>query len=72
MSETKEAESAEEDIEEELPFDAVDLMLDGNLQAQINYSMVKALAKAFDEKASILINAEENINLEKNLDYTLI
>ena len=52
MSETKEAESAEEGIEEELPFDAVDLMLDGNLQAQINYSMVKALAKAFDEKAS--------------------
>jgi hypothetical protein len=34
--------------EEELPFDAVDLMLEGNLQAQINYSMVKALAKAFD------------------------
>ena len=51
--------------EEELPFDAVDLMLEGNLQAQINYSMVKALAKAFDEKASILINAEENFKPEE-------
>ena len=66
MSETKEAETAEEDTEEELPFDAVDLMLDGNLQAQINYSMVKALAKAFDEKASILINAEENFEPEND------
>ena len=59
MSETKEAESAQEEIkEEELPFDAVDLMLEGNLQAQINYSMVKAVAKALDEKAQILISAE--------------
>ena len=66
MSETKEAESAKEETEEELPFDAVDLMLDGNLQAQINYSMVKALAKAFDEKASILINAEENFEPEND------
>ena len=66
MSETNEAESAEEQTEEELPFDAVDLMLDGNLQAQINYSMVKALAKAFDEKASILINAEENFEPEND------
>ncbi len=45
---------------EEPPFDAVDLMLEGNLQAQINYSMVKAVAKAFDEKAQILIAAEAN------------
>ena len=66
MSETKEAESANEETEDELPFDAVDLMLDGNLQAQINYSMVKALAKAFDEKASILINAEENFEPEND------
>ena len=66
MSETKEVESAEEENDEELPFDAVDLMLDGNLQAQINYSMVKALAKAFDEKASILINAEENFEPEND------
>ena len=55
--------------EEELPFDAVDLMLEGNLQAQINYSMVKALAKALDEKASILINAEKNWDLDIQLDH---
>ena len=55
--------------EEELPFDAVDLMLEGNLQAQINYSMVKALAKAFDEKASILINAEENFKPEEEESF---
>jgi hypothetical protein len=64
MSETKEAESAKEETEEELPFDAVDLMLDGNLKAQINYSMVKAMAKAFDEKAAILINAEGSFQPE--------
>ena len=39
-------------------FDAVDLMLEGNLKEQISYSMVKALAKALDEKAQILIQAE--------------
>jgi hypothetical protein len=55
--------------EEELPFDAVDLMLEGNLQAQINYSMIKALAKAFDEKASILINAEENFKPEEEESF---
>ena len=55
--------------EEELPFDAVDLMLEGNLQAQINYSMVKALAKAFDEKASILIDAEENFQPEEEESF---
>lgn len=43
---------------EELSFDAVDLMLEGNLQAQINYSIVKGIAQALDEKAQILINAE--------------
>ena len=67
MSEpTEEASADEATKEEELPFDAVDLMLEGNLQAQINYSMVKALAKALDEKASILINAEENLEPEND------
>ena len=62
MSETKEAESAEEETKEkeELRFDAVDLMLEGNLQAQINYSMVKAVAAALDEKAQLLIQAESS------------
>ena len=67
MSEpTEEASADEATKEEELPFDAVDLLLEGNLQAQINYSMVKALAKALDEKASILINAEEIFDPEND------
>ena len=71
MSEsTQEEEKPDQKNEEdELPFDAVDLMLEGNLQAQINYSMVKALAKAFDEKASILINAEENFKPEEDESF---
>ena len=44
---------------EELAFDAVDLMLEGNLQGQINYSLVKAIANALNEKAQILIEAEK-------------
>jgi hypothetical protein len=46
--------------EDEITFDAVDLMLDGNLQGQINYSFVKAIAAALDEKAQLLIEAEKN------------
>ncbi|NCX92714.1 MAG: hypothetical protein EBX03_14230, partial [Rhodobacteraceae bacterium] len=71
MSETtpEEEKPDQKNEEEELPFDAVDLMLEGNLQAQINYSMVKALAKAFDEKASILINAEENFKSEEEESF---
>ena len=71
MSEsTQEYEKTEEPKEdEELPFDAVDLMLEGNLQAQINYSMVKAMAKALDEKAAILINAEVNFKPEADESF---
>ena len=50
---------------EELSFDAVDLMLEGNLQAQINYSMVKGIAQALDEKAQILINAEGSFEAQE-------
>ncbi len=46
--------------DDEISFDAVDLMLEGNLNAQINYSMVKGIATALDEKAQILIQAEES------------
>lgn len=71
MSETthEEEKPDQKNEEDELPFDAVDLMLEGNLQAQISYSMVKALAKAFDEKASILINAEENFKPEEEESF---
>ncbi len=59
---TDEPETTEEETKnepEEHSFDAVDLMLEGNLKEQINYSMVKALAEALDEKAQILIQAEQ-------------
>jgi len=58
-TETESEDLQEEEKEPETPsFDAVDLMLDGNLKDQINYSMVKALAEALDEKARILVRAE--------------
>lgn len=41
-------------------FDAVDLMLQGNLQAQINYSIVKGIAQAINQKTEILQNAQTN------------
>ena len=57
MTEEKKIEESSTESEE-LAFDAVDLMLDGNLQGQINYSLVKAIANALNEKAQILIEAE--------------
>ena len=41
-------------------FDAVDLMLQGNLQAQINYSIVKGIAQAINQKTEILQKAQTN------------
>ena len=62
MSETTKEEDMSKKPEEEteLSFDAVDLMLEGDLKSQINYSMVKGIAQALDEKAQILIKAEES------------
>lgn len=57
MTEEKKIEESSTESDE-LAFDAVDLMLDGNLQGQINYSLVKAIANALNEKAQILIEAE--------------
>ena len=45
----------------EIDFDYVDLMLDGDLKSQVNYSFVKAIAAALDEKVRLLEEAEENI-----------
>ncbi|MBT3635404.1 MAG: hypothetical protein HN531_00565, partial [Opitutae bacterium] len=50
-------------------FDAVDLMLEGNLKEQISYSMVKALAKALDEKAEILIKAEQGFEPQEGESF---
>ena len=62
MSETIKEEdiSKKPEDETELSFDAVDLMLEGDLKSQINYSMVKGIAQALDEKSQILIKAEES------------
>ena len=65
-TETESEDPQEEEKEPETPsFDAVDLMLDGNLKDQINYSMVKALAEALDEKARILVRAESEFEPEE-------
>ncbi len=45
----------------EIDFDYVDLMLDGDLKSQVNYSFVKAVAAALDEKMSLLLEAEEKV-----------
>ena len=58
--------------EEEISFDAVDLMLEGNLQAQINYSMVKGIASALDEKAQILIQAEESFEPQEDETFAQV
>ena len=36
-------------------------MLNGNFQAQINYSMVKGIAQAIDSEAEIINNARQSI-----------
>ena len=59
MSSENEDQQNSETSPEELGFDAVDLMLDGNLKGQIGYSMIKGIASALDEKMRILIDAEE-------------
>ena len=50
-------------------FDAVDLMLNGNFQAQINYSMVKGIAQAIDQKAEILNNAQSMYTPQNGVSF---
>jgi hypothetical protein len=50
---------------QELDFDYVDLMLDGDLKAQVNYSFVKAVAGAFDEKIRLLEDAERKVESDE-------
>ena len=71
MSEsTQEEETIEKpQEEEEFSFDAVDLMLEGDLKSQINYSMVKGIAKALDEKSQILIKAEESFEPQEEKTF---
>jgi hypothetical protein len=46
----------------EIDFDYVDLMLDGDLKSQVEYSIVKAIAAALDEKVNLLEEAEGKMN----------
>ena len=57
----KESEAENAQDSQELDFDYVDLMLDGDLKAQVNYSFVKAVAAAFDEKIRLLEDAERKV-----------
>lgn len=70
MTTEKETTDDQSKDETEAPsFDAVDLMLEGNLKEQISYSMVKALAKALDEKAQILIQAEHGFEPQEEESF---
>ena len=63
---SEEAKQEEKSAEnEEVNFDAVDLMLQGDLKSQINYSMIKGIADALDDKAQILIQAEHSFEPEE-------
>ena len=44
-------------------------MLEGNLKEQISYSMVKAFASALDEKAQILIQAEQGFEPQEGESF---
>ena len=64
-------ESKSEDLPpSELKFDAVDLMLEGNLIGQINYSIVKSVAAALDEKVQILLKAEKDFQAQEGETFT--
>ena len=63
---TDEQNEQPEVAEETMDFDAVDLMLHGNLQAQIRYGMIKGMAEALDEKAQLLIQAESNFEPQED------
>lgn len=58
-------ESADPEAQPETDFDYVDLMLDGDLKSQVNYSLVKAIAAALDEKASLLDEVANRVEEEE-------
>ena len=60
-------------VEEEIvEIDPVDLMLHGNLAAQIRYGMIKGMAEALDEKAQLLIEAESNFEPQEDETFAEI
>jgi hypothetical protein len=68
-TETETTDDQQDDEPQAPSFDAVDLMLEGNLKAQISYSMVKAFASALDEKAQILIQAEQGFEPQEGESF---
>ena len=66
MNEQNKRQDESNEPREELGFDAVDMMLDGNLKGQVIYSMIKAMATALDEKVGILMDAERGFESKKN------
>jgi len=60
-------------VEEEIvEIDPVDLMLHGNLPAQIRYAMIKGVAEALDEKAQLLLEAESNFEPQEDETFAEI
>lgn len=68
-TETETTDDQTKDVPSAPSFDAVDLMLEGNLKEQISYSMVKALALALNEKAQILIQAEQGFEPQEGESF---
>ena len=68
-TETETTDDQQDDEPQAPSFDAVDLMLEGNLKEQISYSMVKAFASALDEKAQILIQAEQGFEPQEGESF---
>ena len=66
MNEQNKRQDEPNERSEELGFDAVDMMLDGNLKGQVIYSMIKAMATALDEKVGILMDAERGFESKEN------
>ena len=66
MNEQNKRQDESNEPSEELGFDAVDMMLDGNLKGQVIYSMIKAMASALDEKVGILMDAERGFESKEN------
>lgn len=56
-------------IDNQADFKAIDLMLEGNLKAQIKYSMVEAIAESIDQKAMVLVEAEKAFSSNQRISF---
>ncbi len=57
------------DIGSEPELKAIDLMLEGNLKAQINHSIIESIAESIDEKTKILENAELSFHRGREIEF---